>query len=111
SILSAKKLCFLLTINRIRKFTSNINLSSFSLTLNFYMMAKNLFVSESKFIERSRSALANAQTNEVIKLALAEYGMGAPEISAGLQILNNAIKYWEDNKQEVAETTIASSGY
>ncbi len=72
-------------------------------------MAKILFVSESKFIERSRSALANTQTNEVIKLALADYGMGEPEIAAGLQILNNANKNWEDNKQEVAETTIASN--
>ncbi len=67
-------------------------------------MATNLFTSESKFIERARTALTNAQTNPVIKAALADYGMGDEQLLIGQQVFDATHTFWQSNIQEDAET-------
>lgn len=74
-------------------------------------MATNLFTSESKFLERARTALTNAQTNSIIKAALTDYGMGDQHLALGQQIFNTAQTIWQSNIQEDAETTEASLKY
>lgn len=74
-------------------------------------MPTNLFVSESKFIERARTALANAQTNPLIKAALNDYGMGDEQLIIGQQIFDGTLGTRQSNIQEDAETTEASLYY
>ena len=74
-------------------------------------MSSNLLTSESKFLERSRIALTNAQTHPEIQPALEAYGMDAAKIAEGLGVYNNAKEVWERNKTEDAESKIASNSY
>lgn len=74
-------------------------------------MSTNLFTSESKFLERSRIALTNAETHTEIKPLLASFGMDAPKIAAGWVVYNNAKNSWESNQKEDAETNLASNVY
>jgi len=74
-------------------------------------MSTNLFTSESKFLERSRTALSNAQLQQGIKQALADYGMAEAEITAGTAIYKTAQATWELNKKEDVETSAASKDY
>lgn len=74
-------------------------------------MATNLFTSESKFLERARTALTNANSNPVIKSALTDYGMGDEQLAVGQKIFDTAQAIWQENIQEDAETTEASLKY
>ena len=74
-------------------------------------MSIGSFTSESKFLERSRIALTNAETHLEIKPLLASFGMDAPKIAAGWVIYNKAKTSWEFNQKEDAETTLASNDY
>jgi len=74
-------------------------------------MSSNLLTSESKFLERSRIALTNAETHAEIKPALETYGMDAAKIAEGMGVYNNAKEVWERNKTEDAESEIASNSY
>jgi len=74
-------------------------------------MATKLFTSESKFLERSRTALTNAQSNAVIKAALADYGMNDEALVGGKQIFKISQSAWESNIREDAESTEASIAY
>lgn len=74
-------------------------------------MATNIKTTESKFFERTRTALANAQSHPAIKAALNEYGM-TDEVLAGLQDLySSSLKTWEDNTQQDAEQNDTSNQY
>lgn len=74
-------------------------------------MATNLFTSESKFLERSRVALTNAESNTEIQPALADYGMGAEKVAEGWQVYNTAKSTWELNQKEDTESELASNSY
>ena len=74
-------------------------------------MNTNLITSESKFIERARVALTNAEANEIIKPLISEYGMNQNKIAEGWTIFHSTKGIWERNKQEDVETKIASNDY
>ncbi|MBN1181298.1 MAG: hypothetical protein JXB49_03355 [Bacteroidales bacterium] len=74
-------------------------------------MSTNLFISESKFMERSRIALTNAESHVEIKPALTSYGMDTAKVAEGWKIYNSAKTVWEQNKDEDAESKIASNSY
>ena len=67
--------------------------------------------SESKFMEKVRTALANASDNEVIKVALADYGFGDAEHIVGQKLYDNTHFLWENQKKEDADTLAASAEY
>lgn len=67
--------------------------------------------SESKFLERVRISLTNAEANEEIKNTLASYGMGAVRIAEGWNTYNNAKTVWEWTKKEEAESRVAADSY
>ena len=67
--------------------------------------------SESKFMEKVRTALANASGNEVIKVALADYGFGDAEHIVGQKLYDNTHSLWENQKKEDADTLAASAEY
>jgi hypothetical protein len=66
---------------------------------------------ENEFLERSRIALTNAQSDTRIKPILGEYGMDDEKIAEGWEIYNTTKTTWEQNKKETAETKIASNAY
>lgn len=74
-------------------------------------MSTNLLTSESKFLERARIALTNAETHAEIKPALESYGMDTDKVAEGMSVYNNAKEVWERNKTEDAESAIASNSY
>jgi len=74
-------------------------------------MSTNLFTSESKFLERSRIALTNAESHAEIKPLLSDYGMDSTKIAEGWTIYNNTKNIWELNQKEDSETKIASNAY
>ena len=74
-------------------------------------MSTNLFNSEPKFLERSRIALTNAESHSEIKPALTSYGMDTAKVAVGWKIYNNSKTVWEQNKEEDAESKIASNSY
>lgn len=74
-------------------------------------MPNRLFKSESKFLERARTALTNAQTDSIIKAALTDYSMGEEQIAQGQQIFDTTYGVWSANTTEDAETTKASGQY
>ncbi len=74
-------------------------------------MKTNLFTSESKFLERSRVALTNAESNTKIQPALANYGMDTTKIAEGWKVYNTAKSTWELNKKEDTESKLASNSY
>lgn len=67
--------------------------------------------SESKFFERVRIALTNAESHDEIKTALEEFGVDASKIAEGWQVFNLAKTTWELNKKEESETRLASNSY
>ena len=67
--------------------------------------------SESKFLERSRIALTNAESNPEIKTALATMGFDEAKYAEGWQVYNNAKERWELNKQEQTETRVVANSY
>lgn len=71
-------------------------------------MAKSLRIPESKFLERSRTALTNAEANVEIKTALADYGMDTAKIAEGKNVYENTKAVWDLHTKEDAETAIAS---
>ncbi|WP_439182237.1 hypothetical protein [Carboxylicivirga taeanensis] len=74
-------------------------------------MTKRLFKSESKFLEQSRTAITNAETNPIIKAALADYGLGEEEVGVGRELFNSTQSVWDANMKENAESTEASLDY
>ena len=74
-------------------------------------MNPNIFFNESKLVERSRSALTNAENHPEIGPLMAEYGMDAERIAEGWQVHNNARQKVDLKKQEEAETKVASNNY
>ncbi|MFA9370268.1 MAG: hypothetical protein ACERIH_00990 [Labilibaculum antarcticum] len=68
-------------------------------------------ISESKFFERVRIALTNAESHYEIKAALIEYGVNETFIAEGWQVFNRAKETWERNKMEGAETKLSSNAY
>ncbi len=74
-------------------------------------MSSRLFQSESKFIERCRTALVNAQSDSVIKAALADYGMSDEQLNEGQQLFARVQAVWNANTADEAETTQASNLY
>ncbi|WP_321316177.1 hypothetical protein [Labilibaculum sp.] len=67
--------------------------------------------SESKFLERSRIALSNAELHPDIKAALIPFGVDAAKIAEGWAVYNKAKSVWELNAKEAVETSVASSAY
>lgn len=67
--------------------------------------------SESKFLERSRIALTNAETHPEIKAALATFGVDEAKYAEGWQVYNKAKERWELNQEEESETRLASNAY
>ncbi|MCT4603152.1 MAG: hypothetical protein N4A59_09670 [Marinifilum sp.] len=67
--------------------------------------------SESKFLERSRIALTNAESHPEIKAALTAYGVDDAKYAEGWQMYNKAKNSWEFNKQEESETRVVSNAY
>lgn len=67
--------------------------------------------SESKFLERSRIALTNAEMHPEIKAALAEFGVDDAKYAEGWQVYNKAKNSWELKKGEESETRLASNSY
>ncbi|MGZ2369276.1 hypothetical protein ACXR6G_05790 [Ancylomarina sp. YFZ004] len=67
--------------------------------------------SESKFLERVRIALTNAESHPEIKAALAEYGVDDAKFTEGWQVFNLAKASWELNKAEESETRLLSNSY
>ncbi|MCU4156717.1 hypothetical protein J1N10_12075 [Carboxylicivirga sp. A043] len=74
-------------------------------------MSKRLFKSESKFLEKSRTAITNAESNPLIKAALADYGLGEEQMVHGRQLYNSTQNMWDTNIKEDAESTEASLAY
>jgi len=74
-------------------------------------MATNLFQSESKFLERVRIALTNAESHAEIKDALKEFGVDETKFTEGWQVFNRAKEAWEFNKKEETDTRLASHAY
>ncbi|BAX81017.1 hypothetical protein [Labilibaculum antarcticum] len=68
-------------------------------------------ISESKFFERVRIALTNAESHSEIRAALIEYGVNETFIAEGWQVFNRAKETWERNKMEVSETRLSSNTY
>ncbi len=67
--------------------------------------------SESKFLERTRTALTNAQTHPQIKAALAEFGIDEAKFTEGWLFYDNGRETWELNQKEESETRVASNTY
>lgn len=74
-------------------------------------MAKRLFKSESKFLEKSRTAITNVEANPTIKAALAEYGMGDEPLTVGRNLYNSTQSIWDNNIKEDAESIEAGIIY
>ncbi len=74
-------------------------------------MRPSINESESKFLERVRTALTNASGNQVIKSALANFGFGDAEHAAGQKKYEGTLAVWENNKKEDAETVTAATEY
>lgn len=67
--------------------------------------------SESKFLERSRIALSNAESQPEIKAALIPFGVDDAKLAEGWTVYNKAKGIWELNAKEEAETSVASNTY
>lgn len=67
--------------------------------------------SESKFLERSRIALNNAESHPEIKAALAEVGVDEEKFAEGWAVYIKAKETWELNNNEKSETRLASLSY
>lgn len=67
--------------------------------------------SESKFLERTRIALSNAESQPDIKAALIPFGVDEAKFAEGWVVYNKAKSIWELNAKEEAETSLASSAY
>ncbi|MBN2779118.1 MAG: hypothetical protein JXR36_15905 [Bacteroidales bacterium] len=67
--------------------------------------------SESKFLERTRIALSNAESQPDIKAALIPFGIDDAKFAEGWAVYNKAKSIWELNAKEGAETSVASSAY
>ena len=67
--------------------------------------------SESKFLERIRIALTNAESHAKIKAALTEYGVDEAKFAQGWELYNLGKYGWELNKQEESETRLVSNSY
>ncbi|WP_372644386.1 hypothetical protein [Ancylomarina sp.] len=67
--------------------------------------------SESKFLERIRIALTNAESHAEIKAALTEYGIDEAKFAQGWELYNLGKYSWELNKQEESETRLVSNSY
>jgi chorismate mutase len=74
-------------------------------------MSTPIIRNESKFLERARTALSNAQSHLEISPALSSFGMNTEQLSVGSQIYNNAKEEWEVNKKEDSESTVAKNSY
>jgi hypothetical protein len=74
-------------------------------------MSTPIIRNESKFLERSRTALSNAQSHTEIAPALSSFGMAEEQLSVGSQIYNNAQAEWEANKKEDSESKVAKNSY
>lgn len=68
-------------------------------------------VSESKFTERIRVALTNAESHAEIKPLISEFGMDEPKIAEGWSILNKFTASSEKNEQENIEGKLSSNAY
>lgn len=68
-------------------------------------------LTESQFLERTRTALTNSETNNEIKTALADYGMTSEKIVEGKKVYENTKDVFEHSENEKAETEIASGVY
>ncbi|PKQ61555.1 hypothetical protein BZG02_15305 [Labilibaculum filiforme] len=67
--------------------------------------------SESKFLERTRIALSNAESHPDIKAALLAFGIDDAKFAEGWAVYNKAKSIWELNAKEGAETSLASNTY
>ena len=67
--------------------------------------------SESKFLERTRIALSNAESQPDIKAALIPFGIDDAKFAEGWAVYNKAKSIWELNAKEGAETSLASNAY
>lgn len=74
-------------------------------------MKTNLQTSESKFLERCRIALSNAEAHETIASAILPFGYDTAKIAEGTSVYNNAKKQWETKQKEEAESRGASLAY
>ncbi|HSA04414.1 MAG TPA: hypothetical protein P5145_02370 [Tenuifilaceae bacterium] len=70
-----------------------------------------LNTSESKFLERARIALTNAQNHAEIKPQLASFGLDDSKIAEGWAKYEIAKTAWESNQVEDSETKVASNAY
>ena len=66
---------------------------------------------ESKFMEKTRTALANSSGNAEIKTLLARCGFGEAEHAVGQKKYDNTFFLWENHKREGADKAAASAEY
>lgn len=74
-------------------------------------MSNRLFVSEAKFLERTRIALTNARTHDEIKAMLADFGMDEEKLDTGWSTYEHANSMKELNDRESKESSLASMAY
>jgi hypothetical protein len=74
-------------------------------------MSIRLFVSEAKFLERTRIALINARTHEEIKGMLADFGMDEEKLDSGWNTYEHANSMKELSDRESRESSLASMAY
>src|SRR5690554_6294261 len=79
--------------------------------LNFIIMGIGLVPSESKFLERSRTALANAASNVEIRSKMAKFGMDEEKLQEGLNLHDRASSQRDRHEQEGIESRLASNAY
>lgn len=74
-------------------------------------MKVNLFVSESKFLERARTALFNARNHPEIKPLMADFGMDETKLTEGDTVYDHARSMKELSDREEKESRLSSNTY
>jgi len=74
-------------------------------------MKARLFVSDSKFLERVRTALTNAQNHAEIKALMADFGMDENKLAEGQKLYEYARSIKELFDREVIESKLSSNVY
>lgn len=74
-------------------------------------MVNKLFISESKFLERTRIALSNATSHPEINSKMAKFGMDQAKLQEGLSLHGQAGSMKDRHEQEGIDSRLASNAY
>ena len=74
-------------------------------------MGIGLVPSESKFLERSRTALVNAASNAEIRSRIAKFGMNEEKLQEGLNMHDRASRQKDRHEKEGIDSRLASNAY